>query len=111
MDLVFLEEEQGNTEKPGTVRGAYAKRQRAEVLNEAMNESFSLPCDESLENIRIPEKHSTETSKETRNKNVLVDIQPPQRTRSNQTDERLISSKEKQRSFGTQTDDTITLVQ
>lgn len=76
-----------------------------------MNESLSLPCDDSLENIRIPEKHSTETPKETRNKKVQVDIHPPQRTRSNQTDERLISSKEKQRSFGTQTDDTITLVQ
>lgn len=75
-----------------------------------MNETLSLPCDDSLENISIHAKHSTETSKETRNKKVQVDIHPPQRTRSNQTDERLISLKEKQRSFGTQTDDTITLV-
>lgn len=53
-----------------------------QVLNEAMNESLSLSYDDSLENISIPEKHSTETSKETRNKNVQVDLHPPQITRS-----------------------------
>lgn len=61
------------------MRGAYAKRQRAEVLNEALNESLSLPFDDSLENISIPENLSTEPSKETRNKKVQVDIHPPQR--------------------------------
>lgn len=82
-----------------------------QVLNEALNESLSLPFDDSLENISIPENLSTEPSKETRNKKVQVDLHPPQRTRSNQTDERIVSLKVKQRSFGTQTDDTITQVQ
>lgn len=106
---LLLEEEQGNSEKHSKVRGAYAKRQRAEVLNEAFNET--LPYDASLENISIPETLPTEPSKETRNKKVQVDIHPPQRTRSNQTDERIVSLKVKQRSFGTQTDETITQVQ
>nr|XP_034334865.1 uncharacterized protein LOC117692019 [Crassostrea gigas] len=108
---LLFEEEQGNSEKPSKVRGAYAKRQRAEVLNEALNESLSLPFDDSLENISIPENLSTEPSKETRNKKVQVDLHPPQRTRSNQTDERIVSLKVKQRSFGTQTDESITQVQ
>lgn len=56
---LLLEEEQSNTEKPSKVRGAYAKRQRAKVLNEALNESLSLPFDDSLENISIPENLST----------------------------------------------------
>lgn len=47
-----------------------------------MNESLSLSYDESLKNISLPENHSTETSKETRNKSVQDDFQPPQRTRS-----------------------------
>lgn len=45
----------------------------------------------------IPENHSTKTSKETRNKNGQVDLHPSERTWSNQTDERLMSSKEKTR--------------
>lgn len=46
-----------------------------------MNESLSLSYDDLKKKYKYTWK-STETSKETRNKSVQVDLQPPQRTRS-----------------------------
>lgn len=52
------------------------------VLYEVLNESLLLPYDDSLENISIPENHSTKTSIEILNKKIQGELYPPERTRS-----------------------------
>lgn len=61
---------------------------------------------DSLENISIPENIPHKLpQKQKKIETKKFRFHSPQPTRSNQTDERLISSKEKQTSFVTQTDD------